>query len=424
MSFENFGLIPELLKAVKAQGYEEPTPIQNKAIPAIFEGRNILASAQTGTGKTAAFALPLLQILSKNPSLKKRRRPRLLILVPTRELADQVGKNIQAFGRLLSLRSTVIYGGVKVDPQIDKLKRGVDIIVATPGRLLDHAYNYTVDLSRVEFLVFDEADRMLDMGFIENIAEMLDYLPPERQNLMFSATYPKAIKELADSVIENPLHIEVSKLNTTASDIRQFIHPVERDRKRALLYNLIIDERWNQVLVFTRTRKKADKLAKQLKSDGINTAALHSEKTQSIRTKILEDFKKGKIRALIATDVAARGLDINDLPYVVNFDLPDVPEYYVHRIGRTGRAGLNGIAISFVCRDDADNLTKIQEFIKQKISVKKIEGFDMERIKKKPSKKISSSKSKIENKTKGKGKKVKKIEKGKPKEVQKKSVWS
>jgi ATP-dependent RNA helicase RhlE len=385
ITFESLGLIPELIKSVMSQGYKDPTPIQKKAIPSVFEGRDIVASAQTGTGKTAAYALPLLQILGENPSIKKRRRPKLLVLVPTRELAEQVGKLVQAYGRLLSLRSTVIYGGVKKGPQEVRLKRGVDILVATPGRLIDHAINYNVDLSRIEHLVFDEADRMLDMGFIEDIMDILDFLPPKRQNMMFSATYPKAIKDLVDSAIKNPLNIEISKINTAASDIKQLVHPVESDRKRALLYNLIVDEKWERVLVFTRTRRKADKVARQMKTDGIKSAALHSDKTQAERTLILEEFKQGKIKALIATDVAARGLDIRDLPHVVNFDLPEIPEYYVHRIGRTGRAGKKGVAVSFVCRDEIENLSKIEEFIDQKITLKRVQGFDYDQtVKKKP----------------------------------------
>ncbi len=395
MLFENLGLIDELLSAVEAEGYTKPTPIQAQAIPAIFEGRDVLAGAQTGTGKTAAFALPLLQILSDNPSLKKKRRPRVLILTPTRELAAQIGESVQSYGRRLSLRSTVVYGGVHIAKQIDRFQRGVDIIVATPGRLIDHAQRFTVDLSRVEYLVLDEADRMLDMGFIHDIRAIMEYLPPERQNMMFSATYSKSIKKLADTILDNPALIEVARRNTAAEAVTQLVHPVERSRKRALLSNLIIDGKWKQVLVFTRTKHRANSLTKQLRKDGIKATAIHSDKSQNVRTRALADFKKGDIRTLVATDVAARGLDIETLPHVVNFDLPNVPEDYVHRIGRTGRAGQEGVAISLVCRDEEDSLRKIEKLLKQKIPVKKIEGFEMEAItnisvKKKPGKKTGT----------------------------------
>ncbi len=387
MSFENLGLNPELLSAVEAQGYSTPTPIQARAIPVIFKGRDVLAGAQTGTGKTAAFALPLLQILSETPSLKKRRRPRVLILTPTRELAAQVGESVQEYGRRLSLRSTVVYGGVKITKQIDRFQRGVDIVVATPGRLMDHADRFTVDLSRVEYLVLDEADRMLDMGFIHDIRAIIDYLPPERQNLMFSATYSKSIRKLADTILTNPELIEVAKRNTAAEAVTQLIHPVERGQKRALLSKLIIDGDWQQVLVFTRTKRRADSLTKQLKQDGIRATAIHSDKMQSLRTRALADFKKGTIRILVATDVAARGLDIDTLPHVVNFDLPNVPEDYVHRIGRTGRAGQVGIAISLVCRDEEEYLDKIHKLLKKKIPFETINGFQMEDASKTPAKK-------------------------------------
>lgn len=395
MLFENLGLSDELLSAVEAEGYTKPTPIQAQAIPVIFEGRDVLAGAQTGTGKTAAFALPLLQMLSENPSLKKKRRPRVLILTPTRELAAQVGESVQSYGRRLSLRSTVVYGGVKMAKQIDRFQRGVDIIVATPGRLIDHAQRFTVDLSRVEYLVLDEADRMLDMGFIHDMRAIMEYLPPERQNLMFSATYSKSIKKLADTILDNPVLIEVARRNTAAEAVTQRVHPVERSRKRALLSNLIIDGKWNQVLVFTRTKHRANSLTKQLRKDGIQATAIHSDKNQSVRTRALADFKKGDIRTLVATDVAARGLDIETLPHVVNFDLPNVPEDYVHRIGRTGRAGRDGIAISLVCRDEEESLVKIEKLLKQKIPVEKIEGFEMEvitktTVKKKPGKRTGT----------------------------------
>ncbi len=393
MSFENLGLIEELLSAVESQGYETPTPIQAKAIPVILEGRDVLAGAQTGTGKTAAFALPLLQFLSKNPSSKKKRRPRVLIITPTRELAAQVGESVQTYSRRLSLRSTVVYGGVKITKQIDRFQRGVDIIVATPGRLIDHADRFTVDLSRVEYLVLDEADRMLDMGFINDIRAIIDYLPPERQNLMFSATYSKSIKKLADTILNSPVLIEVAQRNTAAEAVTQIVHPVERGKKRALLIKLIRDGNWDQVLVFTRTKRRADSLTKQLKDAGIRATAIHSDKMQSARTRALADFKKGTIRILVATDVAARGLDIETLPHVVNFDLPNVPEDYVHRIGRTGRAGQEGIAISLVCRDEQEYLEKIEKLLKQKVRVERIEGFQMEDISSAPIKKHSGKRS-------------------------------
>ncbi|MCP3900688.1 MAG: DEAD/DEAH box helicase, partial [Desulfobacteraceae bacterium] len=324
MSFENLGLSVELLKAVKTQGYTKPTPIQTQAIPKIFEGQDILAGAQTGTGKTAAFSLPLLQMLSKKPSLKKRRKPRVLVLTPTRELAAQVGESMKAYGRLLSLRSTIVYGGVNINPQIDRFQRGVDIVVATPGRLMDHVLRHTVDLSQIEFLVLDEADRMLDMGFIRDIQKIVSYLPEDRQNLLFSATYTNSVKKFANKILDHPVHIEVAKRNTAAEMVTQYVHPVERAKKRELLSSLIRGKKWNQVLVFTRTKHGANRLTKQLMKDGIKAAAIHGNKSQNVRTRTLADFKKGRVRTLVATDVAARGLDINSLPHVVNFDLPNV----------------------------------------------------------------------------------------------------
>ncbi len=401
MSFENLGLSVELLKAVKTQGYIKPTPIQTQAIPKIFKGRDILAGAQTGTGKTAAFSLPLLQMLSKNPSLKKRRKPRVLVLTPTRELAAQVGESMQSYGRLLSLRSTMVYGGVNINPQIDRFQRGVDIVVATPGRLMDHALRYTVDLSQIEFLVLDEADRMLDMGFIKDIKKIVSYLPEDRQNLLFSATYTNSVKKFANKLLDHPVHIEVAKRNTAAEMVTQYVHPVERGRKRELLSSLIRGKKWNQVLVFTRTKHGANRLTKQLMSDGIKAAAIHGNKSQNVRTRTLADFKKGLVRTLVATDVAARGLDINSLPHVVNFDLPNVPEDYVHRIGRTGRAGQNGVALSLVCRDDHGFLMNIQKLLKQKISIKEIEGFQMEKQAKASTQKPPRKKSKSQWKPKG-----------------------
>jgi len=379
MSFENLGLSVELLQAIKTQGYTETTPIQAKSIPEIFKGRDVLAGAQTGTGKTAAFALPLLQMLSNKPPSKKHRKPRALVLTPTRELAAQVGESMQTYGRRLSLRSTMVYGGVNINPQIDRFHRGVDIVVATPGRLLDHAQRHTIDLSSIEFLVLDEADRMLDMGFIKDIQKIISYLPKDRQNLLFSATYTNSIKQFADKLLNDPVHIEVARRNTAAEMVTQYVHPVERGRKRELLSSLIRGKNWNQVLVFTRTKHGANKLTKQLMTDGIKAAAIHGNKSQNVRTRTLADFKKGLVRTLVATDVAARGLDINSLPHVVNFDLPNVPEDYVHRIGRTGRAGQNGVALSLVCREEQSFLLGIQKLLKQKISVKEVAGFQMEK---------------------------------------------
>jgi ATP-dependent RNA helicase RhlE len=401
MSFENLGLSVELLSAVKTQGYTQPTPIQTKAIPQIFKGQDILAGAQTGTGKTAAFALPLLQMLSKNPLLKKRRKPRVLVLTPTRELAAQVGESMQAYGRRLSLRSMMVYGGVNINPQIDRFKRGVDIVVATPGRLLDHAQRHTIDLSCIEFLVLDEADRMLDMGFIKDILKIVSYLPEERQTLLFSATYTNSIKKFSDKLLNHPVHIEVARRNTAAEMVTQYVHPVERGRKRELLSTLIRGKKWNQVLVFTRTKHGANRLTKQLMSDGIQAAAIHGNKSQNVRTRTLADFKKGVVRTLVATDVAARGLDINSLPHVVNFDLPNVPEDYVHRIGRTGRAGQNGVALSLVCRDEQEFLMNIQKLLKQKISVREIEGFQMEKKTKSNAQKASGKQTKSQWRPKG-----------------------
>ncbi|MCP4625084.1 MAG: DEAD/DEAH box helicase [bacterium] len=375
MSFEKLGLRAELLRAVKTQGYTVPTPIQTQAIPVILKGYDILAGAQTGTGKTAAFALPMVQMLSEDKPAKKKRQPHALVLVPTRELAAQVGGTIQDYGRRLSLRATVIYGGININAQIVKLNRGVDIVVATPGRLLDHANRRTLDLSRVKILVLDEADRMLDMGFIDEILQTVAFLPPIRQTLLFSATYPDSIKRLADELLNNPRRIEAARPNRAADGVTQMVYRVERLRKRDMLACLIKKGNWCQVLVFTRTRYGADKLTKQLIMDDIPAAAIHSSKSQSLRTRTLADFKRGLVRILVATDVAARGLDIHSLPQVVNFDLPDIPENYVHRIGRTGRAGEKGVAISLVCDQEQTLLIEIERMLNHKIPVKRLAGF-------------------------------------------------
>ncbi len=375
MSFDSLGLSAEILRAVSEQGYSEPTPVQKQAIPLILEGRDLLAGAQTGTGKTAGFTLPLLQLLSQRPG-KSARKPRALVLTPTRELAAQIGENVEAYGRHLSLKSTVIFGGVKINPQIDRLRRGVDILVATPGRLLDHVGQKTLDLSAVEILVLDEADRMLDMGFIHDIKKVLALLPRKRQNLLFSATYNSTIRQLADGLLDNPAQVEVAQRNTTAERVSQRVHPVDKARKRELLSWLIGDGEWRQVLVFTRTKHGANRLAEQLGKDGISAAAIHGNKSQGARTKALAGFKQGDIRVLVATDIAARGLDIDQLPHVVNYELPNVPEDYVHRIGRTGRAGREGEAVSLVCVDEHKLLRDIEKLLKKPIPSQVIEGFE------------------------------------------------
>ena len=375
MSFESLGLRAELLSAIATQGYTTPTPIQSQAIPVILEGCDLLADAQTGTGKTAAFALPIVQMLSDHTPKKKRRNPRALVLVPTRELAAQVSGQMQNYGRRLSLRSTMIYGGVNIRAQIERLHRGVDIVVATPGRLLDHAERRTINLAEVEFLVLDEADRMLDLGFIDDILQVAEYLPPQRQTLLFSATYSKIIKRLADELLDQPRHIEVARRNITADAVTQLIYPVERSRKREMLSHLIRKGDWHQVLVFARTRYGADKLTDELLFDGIKTSAIHSNKSQSLRTRTLAEFKQGAFRVLVATDVAARGLDIQRLPYVVNYDLPQVAEDYVHRIGRTGRAGEDGVAISLVCPAELPRLQAIEALLEYAIPQQTIAEF-------------------------------------------------
>lgn len=377
MSFEQLGLRAELLGAVSARGYTTPTPIQAQAIPVILKGRDVLAGAQTGTGKTAAFALPMLQLLSRRGG--KSRRPRALVLTPTRELAAQVGEFVETYGRNLNLRSTVIFGGVAINPQIGRLRRGVDILVATPGRLLDHAGRGTVNLSQVEILVLDEADRMLDMGFIHDIRRVMKLLARKRQNLLFSATYTDAVKGLADGLLHSPEFIEVAaRRNMAAELVTQVVHPVGRTRKRQLLSHLIRKGDWSQVLVFTKTKHGANRLEKQLKADGISATAIHGNKSQAVRTRALANFKSGAVRILVATDVASRGLDIDRLPHVVNYDLPHVAEDYVHRIGRTGRAGAEGVALSLVCAEEGALLANIQRLLGHKIRIEEISGFRQE----------------------------------------------
>jgi ATP-dependent RNA helicase RhlE len=378
MSFNTLGLSAELLRAVSEQGYTEPTPVQSKAIPAILEGKDIMAGAQTGTGKTAGFTLPLLQRLSEGAATSGRRPIRALVLTPTRELAAQVGESVEIYGRHLPLRSTVVFGGVKINPQKDKLRQGVDILVATPGRLLDHISQRTVDLSRVEFLVLDEADRMLDMGFIHDIRKLMALMPKNgaRQNLLFSATFSREIKQLANRLLDRPELIEVARCKTTAERIAQVVHPVDKRRKRELLSHMIGSQNWRQVLVFTRTKHGANRLAQALDRDGLSATAIHGNKTQGARTRALANFKSGAVRVLVATDIAARGLDIDQLPHVVNFELPNVPEDYVHRIGRTGRAGLEGEAVSLVCVDEHKLLRDIERLLGRTIPSVTLEGYE------------------------------------------------
>ena len=378
MSFSSLGLAESLLRAVTEHGYTTPTPIQVQAIPAVLNGGDLLAGAQTGTGKTAGFVLPLLQRLTlsaiSKPSTQKI--VRALILTPTRELAAQVEESVRVYGKYTKLTSTVIFGGVGINPQISQLRRGVDIVVATPGRLLDLHQQRAINLSHIEILVLDEADRMLDMGFIHDIKRILKLLPAARQNLLFSATFSNDIKTLADGLLNNPALIEVARRNSTVEAITQKVHPVDRDKKRQLLSHLIKTQNWHQVLVFTRTKHGANRLAELLIKDGITALVIHGNKSQGARTKALAEFKSGELQVLVATDIAARGIDIDMLPHVVNYDLPNVPEDYVHRIGRTGRAGASGEAISLVCIDEAAFLHAIERLIKREIPVEVIAGFE------------------------------------------------
>jgi ATP-dependent RNA helicase RhlE len=375
MSFEQLGLSKPLLKAIKEQGYEKPTPIQAKAIPVILKRKDILAGAQTGTGKTAGFTLPLLELLSRAKTTHSNHKPKALILTPTRELAAQVGESVEIYGKFLPFRSSIIFGGVKINPQITKLKKGVDIIIATPGRLLDHMSQKTVDLKSIEFLILDEADRMLDMGFINDIKKILAVLPKQKQTLLFSATYSNDIKKLSDRLLNSPKLIEVARQNTASESVKQAVYHVDKTRKRELLTHLIDGGKWKQVLVFTRTKHGANRLSGQLNKDGITAVAIHGNKSQNARTKALADFKKSEIRVLVATDIAARGIDIDQLPHVINYELPNVSEDYVHRIGRTGRAGNNGEAISLVCVDEHEYLKNIEKLIKKDIPKVWLKGF-------------------------------------------------
>ncbi|RFP15888.1 MULTISPECIES: DEAD/DEAH box helicase [unclassified Duganella] len=382
MSFSSLGLSDAIVRAVTEAGYTSPTPIQQQAIPAVLNGGDLLAGAQTGTGKTAGFTLPILHRLSTDAkgaaitSNTTARPIRALILTPTRELAAQVEESVRIYGKYTKLNSTVIFGGVGINPQIKQLKHGVDILVATPGRLLDHMEQRTVNLSHVEILILDEADRMLDMGFIRDIKKVLAALPPKRQNLLFSATFSDEIKALADGLLNKPAMIEVARRNSAVEVIAQLIHPVDRDKKHPMLSHLIKSNNWSQVLVFTRTKHGANKLVEQLGGDGIGAMAIHGNKSQSARTKALSEFKDNKLQVLVATDIAARGIDIDQLPHVVNYDLPNIPEDYVHRIGRTGRAGATGEAVSLVCVDEHDMLKDIEKLIKQTLPREVIPGFE------------------------------------------------
>ena len=388
MSFANFGLSDEIIRAVTEHGYTVPTPIQMQAIPAVLAGGDLLAGAQTGTGKTAGFTLPILHRLSdKNVKGPSSGRPpiRALILVPTRELAAQVEESVRVYGKYLKLSSMIMIGGVNINPQITRLKSRVDILVATPGRLLDHVQQKTLDLSHVEILVLDEADRMLDMGFIRDIKKVLALLPKQRQNLLFSATFSDEIKLLADGLLNKPAMIEVARRNATADKVTHVVHPVDRERKKDLLAHLIKQHQWSQVLVFTRTKHGANKLAEFLEANKIPSLAIHGNKSQSARTRALAEFKTGSLQVLVATDIAARGIDISELPHVVNFELPNVPEDYVHRIGRTGRAGSEGDAVSLVCVDEKRLLSDIERLIKRDLPSKIIAGFEPDpRIKAEP----------------------------------------
>ncbi|MEQ6917602.1 DEAD/DEAH box helicase [Halomonas aquatica] len=375
MTFSNLGLRAELLRAVEAQGYTTPTPIQLKAIPAVLKGGDLLASAQTGTGKTAGFTLPMLQRLAEGPRPAKR-QVRALVLTPTRELAAQVGESVADYGRHLTLKSHVIFGGVGQQPQVDAIRAGLDVLVATPGRLLDLHQQKHVDLSKVEILVLDEADRMLDMGFIHDIKKILRALPEKRQNLLFSATFSNEIQALAGKLLDDPAMIEVARRNTTAELVDQAIYRVDREKKRELLAHLITRHDWQQVLVFTRTKHGANRLAEQLSKQDIPAMAIHGNKSQTARTKALAAFKTGDLQVLVATDIAARGLDIEELPHVVNFELPNVAEDYVHRIGRTGRAGSEGKAVSLVCVDEHGLLKGIERLIKRDLEKHIEPGFE------------------------------------------------
>lgn len=376
MHFTDLGLKAEILRAVSEQGYDTPTPIQQKAIPAVMAGHDLMASAQTGTGKTAGFTLPILHRLASTPQSRTTKRPRVLVLVPTRELAIQVEVSVSTYGKHLPINSIAVFGGVGINPQIANLRRGVDILVATPGRLLDHVQQRTVDLSAIEILVLDEADRMLDMGFIRDIRKLIALLPKQRQNLMFSATFSPDIRELASGLLTNPVSVDVAPRNTAAETVTQRIIETNRDQKKDLLLHLFETRGLHQVLIFTRTKHGADALSKHLDKANIKSAALHGNKSQGARTRALTEFKEGKLVALVATDIAARGIDIDSLPYVINYEIPNISEDYVHRIGRTGRAGMEGEAISIVGHDERGFMRDIERLIKRDIEREIVPGFE------------------------------------------------
>lgn len=386
MSFTNLGLNAPILKALKEQGYTKPTPIQSQAIPVILAKKDILAAAQTGTGKTAGFTLPLLQNLMQNRNEGTKPIIKALVLTPTRELAAQVSASVKTYAKYLPIQSTVVFGGVGINPQKAALRSGVDILIATPGRLLDHAQQKTLDLSKVEYLILDEADRMLDMGFINDIKKILKLMPKKKQTLLFSATFSKEIKALSQTLLSNPVTVETAKSNETSHQVTQKIHTVDKDRKKDLLIHLIRQGKWQQVLVFTKTKHGANRLCENLNKAGISSAAIHGNKSQAARTKALSDLKKGSVRVLVATDVAARGIDIDKLPHVINYELPNISEDYVHRIGRTGRAGNVGEAISLVCGEEFDYLNGIEKLIKNKITQEDVEGFTSRQAYAKPPK--------------------------------------
>ena len=375
MTFSTLGLSAPILKVVADQGYETPSPIQARAIPAVIEGKDVMAAAQTGTGKTLVFTLPVLERFLKRAPVRAN-QVRTLVLVPTRELAVQIGEIVATFGRHLHLRSTVVFGGVKINPQMMNLRGGVDVLVATPGRLLDLHSKNAVKFDQLEVLVLDEADRMLNMGFIHDIRKIIALLPNRRQTLMFSATFPDEILDLARGLLHNPVEISVAPPNSVVKTIEQWVYPVDQKKKPALLTKLILDNQWEQVLVFRKTKKGADRLVRHLEKEGIDAAAIHGDKSQGARTKALESFKNGSVRILVATDIAARGLDIYQLPQVVNFDLPHVKEDYLHRMGRTGRAGATGEAISLVCADEFQQLADIDRLIKMVLTRKISDGFE------------------------------------------------
>ncbi len=378
MLFKDLGLSAELLSAVEKKGYLEATPIQQQAIPLVLEGKDILAGAQTGTGKTAGFTLPVLQRLQQTYSAGQKPYPRVLVLTPTRELAAQVQESVRDYGRYLPFRSASIFGGVSINPQKQKLIKGVDIVVATPGRLLDHIQQRSINLSKVEILVLDEADRMLDMGFIRDIRKILNVIPKQRQTLLFSATFSQEIRALTSEFLKNPSMIQVTPQNTAVELVTQIVYPVDKSRKRELLAHKISEENWQQVLVFTRTKHSANKLAEQLGKDGITSTAIHGNKSQGARTSALANFKAGTVRVLVATDIAARGIDIDKLPHVVNYELPNVPEDYVHRIGRTARAGQKGHAVSLVCVDELKLLRDIEKLLGKPIGKVNQPGYDVD----------------------------------------------